>query len=249
MTRSKAMKKCLRLWVAGALIVMAAPASAGFVAVQVPGAFEQVAHPLVAEEIGPGYSARADLSTGEFPALSSVDGGTSFAYSTFNLLQIRWLPADGVQVLNLPLGSLWANVSGILSVPVPPDGALGGNVGSSSETSGGGQVFVGSETPNAVDFDLVMPALLVNPDQVFTLDGLMQTNVLSNGGLVTSNGSYQLYLALPSNMIGSLINTATGTPLDVDWVTVPEPSLLPLIGLALLTVARLSRATRGAAPS
>jgi hypothetical protein len=113
------------------LLLAAGPANAAFVSVQWPGDSQQLAYPAVAEVSGTGYAARADLGSGVFEAASWVVDGNSLAYSSFELLQLRYVApaADPTKALLLPAGWITVDVTASFAVPVMPDTATQFNNG------------------------------------------------------------------------------------------------------------------------
>ncbi len=155
------------------------------------------------------------------PPPMSVDGNIGMATA---VLSLEGGPVPGTATFAKTLVTSGAGSSTSASYP---------------STSGGAQISVAVDTATALDVTLLMPGLTLGPNQVFRLSGLLQTNVTSNGGLVTvdfDDAGYQLTWLLPATLGGTLIDLNTGEPLDVEWaspVPLPAASLFMLTGLAL----------------
>lgn len=127
----------------------------------------------------------------------------------------------------------------------------GGGGSVTTDTSGsqnGGQAVINAASASTLDVALRLPELVVAPNGILRLSGLLQTNVLSNFGPVgvDASNTYALGLQLPADFAGSLINTATGQPFTPGWITpVPLPASGALLWAAIGGLAAL-RARRRA---
>jgi hypothetical protein len=141
-----------------------------------------------------------------------------------------------------PPGSQTANVHATFSQTVVRDQLGNITVTPNSSTERGGQVFVSQSDSSGAVFDLWMPGLTLQNGDFLFVNGLLQTNVVSNGGTTVSDfaNTMDLSLVLPEGFEGAFFYYGTGEPFDPSW-SVPEPSSTCLLGLALGLAAAFRR--------